>query len=353
MRVVNFRWRSVESAAASYLRCAAIASIVCGALSVSASELAAQIPVYVKIPVGTRIPVVTLDELSSKNSKKGTKLNLSIVENIIIDGRTVIAKGAPIWGVVAEAKKAGRFDSDGALNIRLDSTKTTDGKTVQLLANLRDTAPGEEHKSQVGENAKKVVDALPGGELATGFFKRGDDFVVAAKSPIAIYTASYVVMQFVDSSDAAMDVEVSDAPPEAEDAIILFDGIQTWGRSLGVLAAYLGSTPQIRALGEQMIKDHVALQAEGSAVAKKHHIAMQPLVPADQTRLNESITEIRAAKPADADQMILSKIHDLSVNVIKAFGDNETAVTKDLFMKAAAAWGAHMQTAAKLLTGKK
>ncbi len=357
----------------------------------------AQIPVYVPIPVGTVVPVITLAELSSKTAKKGMKLELAVDGDVVIGGRVVITKGASIWGAITEAKKAGRFGSDGALAIGIDSVLTVDGKTVVLLADLRDTVP-ESAKKEGGlsESAKKAVSGIPGADVATGFFQRGDEIGFSPNARLRVVTASYTYVQLMDSvSEAAAPtpapaadsapateskdslasdstvtelskdsaasgsrqsavVTSGDAEAEAmmlEPAITLFDGIETWGRALGVMAAHLGSTPEVRALGARMEKAHVELQAEGAAFAAKKKIELSPLVPGDQEKLNETLQELRKLSGTEFDQSILQRIYGLGQNVTNAFQEAAPSMEK-LLTKAVAAWSEQMTQAAKLMAKK-
>jgi hypothetical protein len=361
----------------------------------------AQIPVYVPIPVGTVVPVITLAELSSKTAKKGMKLELAVDGDVVIGGRVVITKGASIWGAITEAKKAGRFGNDGALAIGIDSVLTVDGKTVVLLADLRDTVP-ESAKKEGGlsESAKKAVSGIPGADVATGFFQRGDEIGFSPNARLRVVTASYTYVQLMDSvsepvaptpapapaADSAPAAESTDSVSSSSDsaatdqpkdsaaggsrqsavvtsgdaeadaiglepAVTLFDGIETWGRALGVMAAHLGSTPEVRALGARMEKAHLELQTEGAAFAAKKKIELSPLVPGDQEKLNETLKELRKLSGTEFDQSILQRIYGLGQNVTNAFQDASPSMEK-LLTKAVAAWNEQMTTAAKLMAKK-
>jgi predicted outer membrane protein len=357
--------------------------IFLGGLFVATSSLLlAQEPVYVTIPVGTQIPVITLDELSSKTAKKGDKLNLSVDGDVVIAGRTVIEKGAPIWGSVAQVKKAGRFGNDGSLAIKIDSVRMVDGKTVSLLADLTDTTKAAPEKKGSGRGGKPAVSGIPGADVATGFFDKGDDVTFEPNAQLRVYTAAYTYVQFLDtastqqtksnvsddssgtegssddsaavtndSSNTTADEGAADDAAGIEPALLLLDGIETWGRALGAFAAHLGSTPQVRALGARMEKDHAALQAQAAALAAEKKITLLPLVPGDQAKLNETLQTLRDLKPEDFDQNIAQRIYALGENVLGAL-DGASPAMEALVIKTVEAWKEHMAQAAKLMTTK-
>ncbi len=322
-----------------------------------AESLTAQKVVYVPIPIGIALNVITKDSLSTQVSKKGQKLNLSIEEDVVLGGHKIIAKGAPIWGTVGEVKKAGRFGSDGALNILIDSAQLIDGKKVQLVANLYalsdpQAGNGDDDKDNAAE---KVVNQLPGGDLATGFFKKGDAMSVAVGSKIPTYTSSYAYLTIIDSTDTTASVDEEDSESPAARAFSLLDGIETWGRALGTVAATKGSTPQLRALGAKMMTDHAKLQDDLRVVAKDQKVALGPLVPADQESLNKSIKDLMATKQQDLDNAIIQKIYGLSENVLNQYEDGAGPGLDKFLEDASKIWADQLAAVAKLngASGKK
>lgn len=325
-----------------------------------ASAAVAQTAVHVPVQVGTRVPVKILEELSSQESKKGKAIKLSVTGDLVVDGRVIVAKGAPIWGTIREAKKSGRFGSDGELEISVDSVHTIDGKAIRLMANLEDTssASGKDKDKDEDNAAEKMIGALPGGSLATGLFKKGSSIVIPADADIPVFTASYMVALFVDStavsSTGSTEEDEEGSSAVAEQALALVNGIESWGRALGAVAAHKGSTPQIRAFGVKMVEEHTKLQSELKEAATKQKAEIAPLVPADQQALNDALKDLLSKKKDDErDEALLNRIYGLAENVLGVLEEGGAPGLEEVLGNMSKVWADNLAQVAKLMSNKK
>lgn len=71
-------------------------------------------------------------ELSSETAKLGQEVNFEVAEPVIVNGRTVIDKGAPAAGTVTEAEPKGRMGKAGKLNVSVSSVQLADGEKLAL-----------------------------------------------------------------------------------------------------------------------------------------------------------------------------------------------------------------------------
>jgi hypothetical protein len=74
----------------------------------------------VTVPEHTRIHVV-LDQAVSTNTRPGHHFRATVSKPVVIEGKTVIPKGAHAEGVVVEAKEAGRVKGRARLLLALES----------------------------------------------------------------------------------------------------------------------------------------------------------------------------------------------------------------------------------------
>ena len=88
-------------------------------------------PAALVIPAGTRIRISLAQTLSSKTSQAGDSFSASVLTPVVIDGTTVIRRGASASGTVIEAKSLGRFKGHAVLAIRLDAVRA-DGRTYPV-----------------------------------------------------------------------------------------------------------------------------------------------------------------------------------------------------------------------------
>ncbi len=93
---------------------------------------AAKTPVYVSIPAGTRISVRTIDRIDSTKNHVGDRFEATLAEPLMVDGNVVVAKGADVYGRLAESKKSGTFTGRSDLQLELTGI-VVNGQTVPLV----------------------------------------------------------------------------------------------------------------------------------------------------------------------------------------------------------------------------
>lgn len=132
----------------------------------------------VVLPDGTQLNVITTEEISSKTAAEGDALTFKVDEDIVVNGKVVIAKGTLVKGEVSNAKKSGRMGKAGALSIRVLSTEAVDGQKVKLRA-----SKGKEGDDKTGTTVALVVLFGP-----LGFLKKGKDAKIKEGTRIKAYT---------------------------------------------------------------------------------------------------------------------------------------------------------------------
>lgn len=138
----------------------------------------AQSPAVISLPDGTEISVVTIEEISSKTAAEGDPLTFKVDEDVVVGGKTVIAKGALVKGSVSATKKSGRMGRAGTLSIRIESTTTVDDQKIKLRA-----SKGKEGDDKTGTTVALVVLFGP-----LGFLKKGKDAKIKEGTKIKGYT---------------------------------------------------------------------------------------------------------------------------------------------------------------------
>jgi hypothetical protein len=148
------------------------------ALAARTQDAPAAAGAEVVIPDGTELNVVTIEEISSKTATEGDALTFKMDEDVVVNGKVVIAKGAIVKGEVSNAKKSGRMGKAGALSIRILSTEAIDGQRVKLRA-----SKGKEGDDKTGTTVALVVLFGP-----LGFLKKGKDAKIKVGTRIKAYT---------------------------------------------------------------------------------------------------------------------------------------------------------------------
>jgi glucose/arabinose dehydrogenase len=81
-------------------------------------------PPTLVIPAGTELRVRLDQDLGSKISQPGDSFGATVADDVVVDGRTVIPRGARAEGTVIDAKSLGHFKGGALLELRLERVKT-------------------------------------------------------------------------------------------------------------------------------------------------------------------------------------------------------------------------------------
>lgn len=83
-------------------------------------------PVKITVPSGTRLRVALLDAVSSDKSRAGDQFTASLTEPVVVDGKTVLAKGTRVRGRVVSATESGRVKGRASLQLTLTQISRND-----------------------------------------------------------------------------------------------------------------------------------------------------------------------------------------------------------------------------------
>jgi hypothetical protein len=115
-------------------------------------------PPAMKVPAGTHLTVTLSQSLDSGKNNAGDTFTANISEDVVVEGKTVLAKGTPVQGKVVSAEGAGKVKGVGKMSLTLTEA-TVNGKTVAL-----DT---KTHSAQA-ETSKGKDAAIIGGGAGVG-----------------------------------------------------------------------------------------------------------------------------------------------------------------------------------------
>jgi hypothetical protein len=119
------------------------------------------------VPSGTAI-VVTLDQsVSSKDARTGQKIDGSVAQDIVVDGKVAVPKGSRVRLSVADVQASGRLSTPAKLWLKVDSVELK-GKTY-YTATRWSGQTGENHNERNvvaiggGTGAGALIGGLAGG----------------------------------------------------------------------------------------------------------------------------------------------------------------------------------------------
>ncbi len=119
------------------------------------------------IPAGTKITVRSGTQITSASAKVGESWNGVLARDLVVGGKTIAVKGAPVSGKVTLAKSSGRLHAPGQLSVRLTSVEVG-GKAVAVQSSSYHIAGKDQKKSSMikgggGMAAGALIGALAGG----------------------------------------------------------------------------------------------------------------------------------------------------------------------------------------------
>lgn len=124
-------------------------------------------PAAIVIPAGTHLRVRLDQDLGSKVSQDGEDFTATVANDVVVDGQTVIPRGAQAEGTVVAAKALGRFKGGAELAIRLERVRTNWGSYPVQTSTMSQVEKGKGKRTALFAGGGAGFGALVGG-LAGG-----------------------------------------------------------------------------------------------------------------------------------------------------------------------------------------
>jgi hypothetical protein len=109
-------------------------------------------PASITIPAGTQVSVRTIDSIDSTKNHVGDRFQATLEEPLVVEGNVVVAKGADVFGRLAESKTSGTFAGRSELRLELTGI-VVNGQTVPLVTGEYQLSG----KSRGASTAKRTV----------------------------------------------------------------------------------------------------------------------------------------------------------------------------------------------------
>lgn len=88
----------------------------------------------VRLEEGTVVRLKLMQDLNSGTAQPGQTIAFEVLDNVVIDGKTIIAEGAPGLGHVVDAEPKKSFGRAGKLTFQLEYVKAVDGSKIPVRA---------------------------------------------------------------------------------------------------------------------------------------------------------------------------------------------------------------------------
>ncbi len=121
----------------------------------------------IELPAGTNIRVRLDQDLGSKISQPGDSFTATVADDVVVDGRTAIARGSRADGTVIDARPLGKFKGGAALVVKLERVTTSYGSYPVSTSSVQRAESGKGKRTAIFAGGGAGLGALIGG-LAGG-----------------------------------------------------------------------------------------------------------------------------------------------------------------------------------------
>jgi hypothetical protein len=125
-------------------------------------------PTVVDLPVGTHLHVRLDQDLGSKISHAGDAFHATVAEDVVVNGQTVIARGAHAEGTVIDAKPLGHIKGGALLELRLERVHTNWGSYPVATSTIDREEKGKGKRTGAFAGGGGAFGAIVGGIAGGG-----------------------------------------------------------------------------------------------------------------------------------------------------------------------------------------
>jgi hypothetical protein len=143
---------------------------------------------FVTIPAGTRISVRTIDGIDTTKNQVGDRFQASLEEPLMVDGSVIVAKGADVYGRLAESKESGTFTGRSQLRLELTGI-VVNGQTVPVVTGEYELTG----KSRGASTAKRTVGGAAVGTVIGAIAGGGKGAAIGAGAGAGVGAGSEII----------------------------------------------------------------------------------------------------------------------------------------------------------------
>lgn len=185
---------------------------------------------------GTAIKMRLAETISSADAKTGQQVPFEVTEEVVVQGVTVISKGAPALATVTEAQSKRNMGRGGKLNVNIDSVRLMDGEKVQLRA-VKDSKGGGHVGAMTGAMIATTIVFFPAAPLF--LFMKGKDITIPKGTEVTAFVQGDMKLEM--TKFGAPPIGPVAAPASALASVSIESNVT--GADIEVDGSFVGSTP--------------------------------------------------------------------------------------------------------------
>jgi len=196
----------------------------------------------VRLREGAMVRLKLLYNVTTENVVKGDRVEFDVAENVVVNDRVVIRKGAPAWGQVVQVKGAGKKKAkDAAVTFRFMAVKTVDNQQAALRVLPTKPRKADSHDNEIEENS-----LIPGMSDRTIGVEKGKNYAAYTDSETAVNAPDTAPTgpQGVEATAGAPRPTIAPPPPPPlpEEAYVDFNSNPP-GADVNIDGRFHGNTP--------------------------------------------------------------------------------------------------------------
>jgi hypothetical protein len=133
---------------------------------------------------GTAVKLRLAQTISSSNAKVGQQVPFEVTEDVVVQGVTVLPKGAQALASVTDASPKKSMGRGGKLDVNVDSARLADGEKVQLRA-VQDNKGGGHVGAMTGAMVATAIVFFPAAPLF--LFIHGKDISITQGTEVTAF----------------------------------------------------------------------------------------------------------------------------------------------------------------------
>lgn len=185
---------------------------------------------------GTVIKLRLGETLSSADAKTGQQVPFEVTEEVVVQGVTVISKGAPALATITEAQSKRHMGRGGKLDVNIDSVRLTDGEKAQLRA-VKDNKGGGHVGAMTGAMVATAIVFFPAAPFF--LFMKGKDITIPKGTEVTAFVQGDMKLDM--AKFGVPPVGPAAAPANAMASITVESSVP--GADIEVDGNFVGSTP--------------------------------------------------------------------------------------------------------------
>ena len=187
---------------------------------------------------GTAVKLRLSETISSSNTKTGQQIPFEVVEDVVVQGVTVLAKGAPALASVTDASKKKSMGRGGKLDVNVDSARLADGEKVQLRA-VQDNKGGGHVGAMTGAMVATAIVFFPAAPLF--LFIHGKDITIPKGTEVTAFVEGDMKLDMTKFGVSAPDAGQAVAPAAQTASLVVESSVPNC--DIEIDGEFVGNTP--------------------------------------------------------------------------------------------------------------